>query len=136
MNHRVIRVVLALAIGLTLALYAYDRATDPLPRQQRAQEEEVVQQARGIVKTLVAPTSDLEFVDPLSPNRRVGKAYIYPTDAGWEVSGHYRRSDADPWHAWLMTLDSAMRLQALSVRDGSPQLIELASQDPRFKAGL
>ena len=83
MNHQVIRVVFGLAFGIALALYAYDRVTDPLPRQQRTQEEEVVSQARGIVKSWVAPTSDLEFVDPLTPIRKIGKTYIYPTDSGW-----------------------------------------------------
>jgi len=134
MNHKITRTVLALAIGLGLAWYAYDRATDLQPRQQRATEEVVVAQVRIILRRVVAPDSELEIVDPLSPNRRAGKSYLSPTEDGWAVSGFYRRGDADPWHPWLMKLDSDMQLQSLSVQDASPRLVELASEDKRIEA--
>lgn len=134
LNHKVIRVVVALAIGIVLALYSYDRVTDPLPRQQRAQEEEVVVRARVILKDIVAPNSVLQFVDPLRPDRKIGKVYIYPSDDGWEVSGHYRRGEQDIWHPWLMSVDSSVQLQKLSVRDKDPQLIALAAETPLFSA--
>ncbi len=134
MNHKVIRVVVALAIGIVLALYGYDRVTDPLPRQQRVQEEAVVVQARDILNDIVAPNSALQFVDPLQPDRKIGKVYIYPTDDGWEVSGHYRRGEQDPWHPWLMSMDTSMQLQKLSVRDKDSQLVALAAENPRFSA--
>lgn len=132
MNHKVIRVVVALAIGIVLALYGYDRVTDPFPHQQRVQEEEVVVQARDILKNIVAPNSALQFVDPMRPDRKIGKVYIYPTDDGWEVSGHYRRGEQDPWHPWLMSVNASMQLQNLSVRDKDPQLVALAAENPRF----
>ncbi len=134
MNHKVGRIVFAFAIGIALALYGYDRVTDPLPRQQRIEEEAVVSLARDILKSFIAPDSTLQFVDPLRPDRKIGKVYIYPTEDGWEVSGHYRRREQDPWHPWLMSVDASMRLQSLLVRDENPQLVARASADPRFSA--
>lgn len=134
LNHKVIRVVVALAVGIVLALYGYDRVTDPLPRQKRVQEEAVVAQVRDILKNIVAPNSTLQFVDPVQPDRKIGKVYIYPTDYGWEVSGYYRRGEQDPWHPWLMSMDASMQLQKLSVKDRDSQLIALAAENPKFSA--
>ena len=41
-NHKVVRPIMALIIGVMLALYAYERITDMEPRAQRAREEAVV----------------------------------------------------------------------------------------------
>ncbi len=133
MNHKVIRIVIALAIGMGIALYSYDRITDPLPRQQRAQEEAVVATARDILKNTIAPDSELQIVDPLQPDRKIGKVYVYPTDEGWDVSGHYRRNEQDPWHPWLMSVDDSMQLQKLLVRDSNPALAVQAAKDPRIE---
>ena len=133
-HHKVVRPLVALVVGLTLALYAYQRATDPEPRLQRAREEAVVLSARDILQSYVAPGQDLEIVDPLSPNRKVGKVYIYPADGGWQVSGHYRREDADPWHPYLMSLTEEAGLDSLAVRDANDRLIGMSSQDPKFSA--
>ena len=134
MNHKIISVVVALAVGLSAAWYVYDRATDPLPALQRMQEMEVVSTARTILKSYVAPSSDMEFVDSIGPDRKVGKVYIAPIDNGWEISGYYRRGAGDPWHPWLMSVDSSMHLQKLSLQDDNPQLIALSSKDPKFDA--
>lgn len=126
--HRVLRVVIALAFGIALAWYAYQRIADPVPRQQRLQEETVVVQAREILARYVALDSELEIVDPLNKNRVAGKVYIYPVDDGWQVSGHYRRAGEVRWQPWLMTLDERAVLTELSVQDAA--LEERAANDP------
>jgi Ni,Fe-hydrogenase maturation factor len=133
LNHKVIRIVVALVIGSAIALYSYGRITDPLPRQQRVQEEAVVTAARDLLRNIVAPDSELQIVDPLQPDRKIGKVYVYPTDDGWDVSGHYRRSEQDPWHPWLMSVDASMQLQKLLVRDSDPEFAVQAAKDPRIE---
>ena len=134
MNHKVIRPVVALLFGLILTLYAYQRVTDPEPALQRAREEAVVLSARDILQSYVSPGSAIEIVDPLSTNSRVGKVYIYPVETGWEVSGHYRRNEDDPWHPFLMALNSGAGLESLAVMDGNDRLIGMSAQDPKFSA--
>jgi hypothetical protein len=134
MNHRIIRPLAALSIGLLLALYAYHRVTDPEPARQRAIEEAVVLAARGELRSYVAPGAETQIVDPLSPNSKVGKVYIYPTGDGWEISGHYRRNESDNWHPFLMALDAEAALVSLTVRDGNGRLLSLSAQDPKFTA--
>jgi hypothetical protein len=133
-NHRLVSIIISLVVGVAAALYAYDRATDPLPGLQRELEEVVVIRAREILKAYVAPVSEIEVVDSVDPDRKVGKVYIAPIKGGWEVSGHYRRSAEDEWHPWLMSVDAAMQLQMLSLRDSDPDLGRLASTDPKFDA--
>jgi hypothetical protein len=133
-NHRLVSIVISLVVGAAAALYAYDRATDPLPGLQRELEEVVVIRAREILKAYVAPTSDIEIVDSVNPDRDVGKVYIAPIEGGWEVSGHYRRSAQDKWHPWLMSVDTSLQLQMLSLQDGDPDLGRRASTDPKFDA--
>ena len=133
-EHKVIRPLVALAAGLILALYAYHRVTDPEPRLQRAREEAVVVSARDILQSYVAPGGNLEIVDPLSPNRKVGKDYVWPDGEGWEVSGYYRRNEDDPWHPYLMSLDSEAGLKSLAVKDANDRLIGMSVRDPKFSA--
>lgn len=133
-NHNVIRPLAALGLGLLVALYAYQRISDPLPALQRAQEEAVVASAREILHSYIAPGHDLEIVDPVAPNRKVGKVYIYPTARGWEVSGHYRRGETDRWHPYLMSLDGEARLESLAVGDSSDRLIGMSARDPKLSA--
>ncbi len=132
LNHRVIRLVLAFGIGLFLALYAYERITDPQPRQQRIQEEAVVRQARVLLAEIVATAHDLRLVDPVSPDRKIGKVYIYPTANGWEVSGHYKRDTELRWHPWLMRLNEQRELVSLLAQDDAADLVAIAAADPRF----
>ena len=133
-NHRIIRPVLAVSIGLTLALYAYQRVSDPEPGRQRAIEVGVVMSARDILQSYVAPGAKIDVVDPLSPNSKVGKVFISPMDDGWELAGHYRREESDPWHPYLMTLDGEAELASLAVRDGNDRLMGMSAQDPKFSA--
>ena len=135
MNHRIFSVVFALAVGLGLAWYAYDRATDPLPRQQRAVEERVVLDARSLLKRLVAPATELEIVDPLAPNRVAGKVYVYPAGDGWDISGHYRRGAEDRWHPWLMRLDAKGTMVSLKLSEADTGMATLGVADPRIEQG-
>lgn len=80
------------------------------------------------------PDGELQLVDPLSPDRKVGKVYIWPIGGGWEVSGHYRRGDRDVWHPYLMKLDSASQLVSLAVKDDNDRLIGMSANDPKFSA--
>lgn len=133
-NHRVFRLVVAFGAGLALSLYAFQRVTDPRPGIQRAAEEAVVLTARDVLRSYVEGGAALQVVDPLAPDRKVGKVYIYPAAAGWEVSGHYRRHDTDPWHPYLMRLDSASSLIQLSVKDDDERLRRKAMDDPKLIA--
>ena len=130
--HRIIRPVVAFAVGIVLALYTFERISDPEPARQRAQEEAVVISAREILKSYVAADREIEIADSLAPNRVAGKVYIYPTDNGWEVSGYYRRNEADHWHPFLMSLNANVELLSLSVRDNDENLGTAADDDPKF----
>ncbi len=133
-NHKVIRPLVAVAIGLVLALYSYQRVIDPVPGLQKAREETVVMSARDILQSYVSPVNAIEIVDPVSPARKVGKVYIYPTDDGWELSGYYRRDENDRWHPYLMALNGKAGLESLAVQDGNDRLIGMSAQDPKFSA--
>jgi hypothetical protein len=132
--HRYFRWVVAIAVGIFLALLAFERATDPEPTRQKALEEEVVREARILLESYVLPGGELQLVDPLSPDRKVGKTYIWPDDNGWEVSGYYRRNAQDPWHPFLMNLDAAAELTSLAVKDRNERIIGLSVQDPKLSA--
>lgn len=132
--HRVAGFAFALAVGVVVALYAYHRVTDPEPAMQRAKEEAVVLAAREFLRHYIDPATELRIVDPVSPDRKVGKSYIYPTRSGWEVSGHYRRSETDRWHAFLMALHSDTTLASLSVKDSPGHFAAAALEDPKFTA--
>ena len=131
-HHRIIRPLVALAVGIVLALYSYQRIADPQPALQRAREEAVVKSAREILRAYVPAEVSIEIADPLAPNRVAGKVYIYPGENGWEVSGHYRRNDADRWHPFLMSLDPKVELISLAVRDDNEALRAAAADDPKF----
>ena len=133
-THRVLSWLSAFAVGVILALYSFERITDPEPRLQRAREEAAVLKSREILQGFVSGGNAIELVDPLQTNRKVGKVYVYPRESGWEVSGHYRRDASDAWHPFLMRLDPQLQLVSLAVRDGDTRLIGLSAEDPRFSA--
>ncbi len=130
--HRIIRPVIAYSVGIVLALYVFERISDPEPALQRTREEAVVISAREILKSYVPVDGEIDIVDPLAPNRVAGKVYIYPTDDGWEVSGYYRRNESDRWHPFLISLNAKIDLVSLSVRDADENLGAAASVDPKF----
>jgi len=133
-KKRYIKWLVAFGVGFTLAIMAYLRATDPEPMRQKLVQEAVVAESRQILTAYVRPGGELQLVDPLAPDRKIGKTYVWPTDSGWEVSGYYRRGESDVWHPYLMVLDSNSVLVSLAVKDANDRLIGMSSQDERFSA--
>ena len=72
-----------------------------------------------------------EIVDPLAADRKVGKAYVYRADGGWEVSGYYRRGEDDSWQPFLMLLDEAHGVVKLKIRDSA--FAARAEKDPQLE---
>ncbi len=122
-------IVFGLLVGGLVAWLSYDWITDTGRRDERAEQVRAVNAARGHLADKVAEP-EIEIVDPLSPDRQVGKVYIYAADGGWEVSGYYRRDDRDDWHAYLATLDEQRGLSLLKVRDTDAELVQRARRDP------
>lgn len=129
MNHRIGRSVFALVVGLAVAVLAYQWITDPGRGVERATQEQVVRISRGLLADVLA-ADGLEFVDPLSPDRKVGKVYVYAEPPGWAVSGYYRRGEEDRWHPYLMNMTDHFELQHLKVQDEA--LADRAVDDPRL----
>jgi hypothetical protein len=132
MDHRVGRAAFALVVGLLVAGLSYQWITNPDGREERVQEVRVVEASRGLL-TEVVDDGILEIVDPLAPNRKVGKVYVYPEGDSWAVSGYYRRGEEDRWHAYLMKLTPDKHLLALKLQDTSAELLERADSDPSFE---
>jgi len=131
LNHRILRLVVAFVFGLLVAYGSYQWITDTERPARRAEEEGVVLASRDILREVLG-VPGLELSDPLDRVRAAGKVYIYPTDTGWEISGHYRRVDEKIWHDFLMTLDNDANLLTLRVNDDDPQIGSLARSDPRL----
>ena len=132
MNHRIGSVVFGLVIGLAVAIGSYQWLTNAEKELEREQQERVVQLSRDLL-TKKLQLSDPEIVDPLAPQRKVGKVYVYPLQDGWEVSGFYRRRDDDRWHAYLISIESDESLRLLKVQDRSQYLAEMAATDPMLE---
>ena len=118
MNHRIGRNLFALGVSLAVAVIAFQWITDPEPRERRQAEENAVQVSRELLRDAVGER-DIEIVDPLAPNRKVGKVYVFAESPGWAISGHYRRSENDRWHAYLMRLNNNLELHAFKAQDES-----------------
>lgn len=129
MNHRIGRIIFALIIGLLVASFSYRWITNPEGRVERALQESVVESSRGHLRAVLG-VDLLEIVDPLAPNRKAGKVYVYAEGDGWAVSGYYRRSENDRWHPYLMRLNIDRSLGFLKLKDRDQQLIERAASDP------
>ena len=121
MNHRVGRSVFGLVVGLAVAVFAYQWITDPAPRQQRQIEEQAVQASRELLVSAIGVDS-IEIVDPLAPNRKVGKVYIYADEPGWAVSGYYRRDEDDRWHPYLLNMTADLELHAFKAEDAALEI--------------
>ena len=132
MQQRKGGIVFALAVGLIVAFLSYRWITDPVPREERARQEEAVQPSRNAIETFIA-AGPLEIVDPLAPQRRVGKVYVYPQQDGWEVSGYYRRDERDLWHPFLVVLDADLQLVSLKLSEQDPDIVERARRDARIE---
>lgn len=132
MQQRKSGIIFAFGVGLLVAIFSYRWLVDPQPREERQRQESVVLESRALLQDIIA-TGELEIVDPLSPDRKVGKVYIYPATAGWEVSGYYRRSDTDLWHPYLLSLDENLVLLHLKISDQERALIERGASDYRLE---
>ena len=128
MKQRSGGLLFGIGIGMLVAFMSYQWITNPAPRAERQLEEAVVLDARNY---LIVQLGVGEIVDPLAPNRKIGKSYVYRASEGWEVSGYYRRDDSDRWHAFLMSLDDARNVTHLKVQDS--ELAERASEDPTLE---
>ena len=107
-------------------------AMDPEPARRQAIEEAVVLEAREILRSYVLPGGELQLVDPLLPDRKVGKSYLWPNADGWEVSGFYRRDKNDRWHPYLMSLSQSLALESIKVRDSEAALVDRAENNPKL----
>ena len=116
MSHQITRLLFAFGIGIIVAVFAYRWITDPEPRVERVVQESVVETARQLLEQTV-DAGRLEVVDPLAPDRNIGKTYVYREAGGWQVSGYYRRDDKDLWHPYLMALDGSLKLTHLKLSD-------------------
>jgi hypothetical protein len=124
MKQRSGGLLFGIGVGLLVAFMSYQWITNPAPREERQLEEAVVLDARNY---LIVQLGVGEIVDPLAPNRKIGKSYVYRASAGWEVSGYYRRDESDRWHAFLMSMDDARNVTLLKVQDNG--LAQRASED-------
>ena len=116
MNHRVGRIVFGFSVGLLVAVLAYRWAADTGPNVERQREEGVVMASRESLEATL-DIGQLVIVDPVSPDRKVGKVYVYPAGDRWEISGYYRRDKSDLWHPYLITMDAALGLKHVKVSD-------------------
>lgn len=116
MNHRVGRLVFGFGVGFLIAFLAFRWVSDTSSRTERLVEEQAVEAARITLESTLG-IGKLKIVDPLAPDRAVGKTYVYPAGAGWQVSGYYRRGAADLWHPYLVTLDEDLQLSQLRISD-------------------
>ena len=133
MNHKMGSLVFGAAVGVLVAIWAYQWVSDPVKRERRRTEQEtVVETSRTVLRDKLA-IGDIELVDPLAPQRKVGKVYVYPLASGWEISGYYRRSDQDLWHPYLMALGQELSLESLKISDSDAGLAQLAAMDPNFE---
>ncbi len=116
LKHRIGRAVFAGGVGILTVFLAFNWITNQDRRVQREAEERAVLAARALLVDAVG-VETLEFVDPLSPNRVVGKGYIADQPPGWAVSGYYRRSEDDRWHPYLLVLTEDHRLHDFKADD-------------------
>ena len=130
MDHRIGRVGFALLAGAVVAVLSFKWITNPAGREERVLQVAAVESSRVHIRELVSAES-LEIVDPLSPNRKVGKVYIYPEGSAWSVSGFYRRNEDDTWHPYLMSLTGGHDLTLLKLEDKA--FTERAAKDPALK---
>lgn len=128
MKRRPESIVFGIVVGLLFASWSYQWITNPDKRAERDEEERIVQVSRVVLSEKLA-LENIEFVDPLAPQRKVGKVYVYRRDSGWEISGFYRRDEDDRWHPYLMGLDAELNLLSVKLKDGDPALAQRAATD-------
>ncbi len=112
MNQKVFAVI----IGLTVSYFSYEWAVNPEPRLQRQKEEKIVIKSRRSFLHLLELTEKTRIIDPLNPDRKVGKTYLSPSDSGWQISGYFRRNEDERWRPWLMSLDNELNVIELRLQ--------------------
>ena len=115
-QHTINQKVFAVIIGFAVSYYAYKWAVDPAPRLQRQTEEKIVSYARKSFFQLLELTEQTKVIDPLNPDRKVGKTYLASSENGWQVSGFFRRDDLEHWYPWLMNLDNDLNIVELRIQ--------------------
>lgn len=128
MNHQIGRTVFGAAVGLLVAYLSYQWITNPDGRETRALEIRVVTASREALESKLG-IDNLEIVDPIAPNRKVGKVYVYPEENNWSVSGYYRRDEGDQWHPYLLSLNALLELRSLKISDDDADLNRRAPTD-------
>jgi hypothetical protein len=124
--------IFGILVGLVVAMFAYRWVSEPPDRSARVREERVVMQARETLRARLQ-LGESNVIDPLQPDRKIGKVYVYPVEGGWEVSGYYRRANGSPWYPWLMRLDNDEQLVTLKL-DGNDRAIQaIAESDPAIE---
>ncbi|MDG2107279.1 MAG: hypothetical protein P8J74_01325 [Woeseiaceae bacterium] len=127
MNHRIGSIGFSLLVGLVVAFLSFKWIMNPEGREERVLQVAAVESSRLYITELVNADS-LEIVDPVSPNRKVGKVYIYPEGSAWSVSGFYRRNKEDTWHPYLINIAEDHSLISLKLKD--IYFVERAANDP------
>jgi len=131
-NHRIMGLIFAFGVGLAVSYCSYQWISNPDRGEQRAIEEAVVLESREILRSYVSAGELIHISDPLNRVREAGKVYVYPTQTGWELSGHYQRDGERGWCPFIMHLDSESRLVSLAVMDDDPATVARARNDSRF----
>ncbi len=131
LNHRTGSIVFAVSVGLLLAVASYRWITDSERSAQRVVEEAVVLEGRQILRRYIQEPN-LHISDSIDRVRAAGKVYIFPTEQGWELSGHYQRENESRWHPYLMALNKERQLLSLVVEDKDPTLQSMAASDERL----
>lgn len=111
---------------MIVAVMAFKWITNPAHREERQLEVSVVEASQQHLQKLLSDEC-FQLVDPLSPDRKVGKTYVFDAGDDWEVSGYYRRCENDRWHPYLMRLDVSHTMTHLKVQDAALQ--EVARQN-------
>ena len=130
MKHQFLRIIIFLILFIAAITYTYRKVYEPISVNQREDEIQIIHITRSIIKSYIDISSDIEIIDPLNPNRKIGKSYIFPSDNGWEISGYYKKSGHDNWHPWLISLNSANELVSIAVKDDDSGINKKSIEDP------
>lgn len=132
MDRRTQSIIFAMLVGALVFYLSYRWITNPEGREERLVEIGVVEASRVHLAAVIGRET-LEFVDPLSPNRKIGKVYVFAEGEGWSVSGFYRRDDSDSWHPYLMSMKPDLSLVTLKLKDDDAELIARAAGNPALE---
>tara|TARA_B100001105_G_scaffold50458_1_gene38034 strand:+ start:208 stop:618 length:411 start_codon:yes stop_codon:yes gene_type:complete len=130
MKHKFLKIIIFLILFIAALTYTYRNVYEPISVNQRGGEIQIIHITRSIIKSYIDISSDIKIIDPLNPNRKIGKSYIFPSDNGWEISGYYKKTDRDNWHPWLISLNSTNELVSIAVKDDSPRIKKKSIEDP------